>query len=215
MPSYGYYGSFRVGVSAKAALWETTSESFLKVRLLKVRVFIKWKCNNPMSRPGYCGSFQDRGLSRGSTLKGGCCLGAILSASRSVSRILRPTFPNYPLRQTSYRKNYTTLWSWMASKLREKGIEANRNLTMIFKPAVVAVTCWKILGVIQGSRRSQPPKFTPLKMLDISEKYLTCLKYQKSIWPALDTRKVFDLHEIPEKYLTCLTCQKSIWLAII
>ena len=158
-----------------------------------------------MSRPGYCGSFQDRGLSRGSTLKGGCCLGAILSASRSVSRILRPTFPNYPLRQTSYRKNYTTLWSWMASKLREKGIEANRNLTMIFKPAMMAVTCWKILGVIQGSRRSQPPKFTPLKMLDIPEKYLTCLKYQKSIWPALDTRKEFELPWY----------QKSVWLDLI
>ena len=183
-----------------------------------------------MSRPGYCGSFQDRGLSRGSTLKGGCCLGAILSASRSVSRILRPTFPNYPLRQTSYRKNYTTLWSWMASKLREKGIEANRNLTMIFKPAVVAVTCWKILGVIQGSRRSQPPKFTPLKMLDIRkvfdlseilEKYLTCLRYQKSIWLALDIRKAFDLPQMSEKYLTCRNIRrvfdllwywKSIWL---
>ena len=88
--------------------------------------------------------------------------------SFSIRGYCTQLFPNTPLRPASYRRNYTTLWVHGPRMLNKSTqTEGNFLFYRCRKGQMMLeyfMTCWNILGVIQGSRRSHPPKLTPLDM---------------------------------------------------
>ena len=91
--------------------------------------------------------------------------------SFSIRGYCSQLFPNTPLRPASYRRNYTTLWVH-GPQVFHKSTQTDIQKAILFfyrcsKDQMMLehfMTCWNILGVIQGSRRSHPPKLTPLDM---------------------------------------------------
>ena len=104
----------------------------------------------------------------GARLKAFAALGHSVPRSFSIRGYCSQLFPNTPLRQASYRRNYTTLWVHGPRMLNKSTqTEGNFLFYRCRKGQMMLeyfMTCWNILGVIQGSRRSHPPKLTPLDM---------------------------------------------------
>ena len=96
---------------------------------------------------------------------------AILSPGRSVSGDIALNFSEHPS-QTSFisEELHKIMGSW--TQVFHKSTETDIQVAIFFfyrcsKDQMTLdhfITCWNILGVIQGSMRSHPPKLTPLDM---------------------------------------------------
>ena len=107
----------------------------------------------------------------GARLKAFAAFGPFCPPVVQYQGILLSTFPKHPS-QTSFisEELHKIMGSW--TQVFHKSTETDIQKAIFFfyrcsKDQMTLdhfITCWNILGVIQGSRRSHPPKLTPLDM---------------------------------------------------